>query len=87
MTKNTTKKPSNNKKDVIFLPLIFVSVVVVGILGLLVLQKLAPDNRRLCSYLGRLWMPDKEKNEPGFYKCYTYKEYYAYEGEEISNGE
>lgn len=72
------EKTSDNKKDAIFLPLIFMAVVVIGIIGLLIMQKLADKNRLICTYIGRLWMPDKDKNEPGLYKCYTYDEYYEY---------
>ncbi len=74
--KKITDKTSKNK-DVVFLPLIFVSVVIIGILGFLLMQKLADKNRLICTYIGRLWMPDKEKNIPGLSRCYTYEEYYS----------
>lgn len=74
----TKKKTLDNKKDTVFLPFIFVAVIVVGIIGLLVMQKFANRNRQICTYIGRLWMPDKDKTEPGFYKCYTYEEYYEF---------
>lgn len=72
-------KKSDNKKDAIFFPMIFISIVIIGIIGLLVMQRLADKSRLVCTYIGRLWLPDKEKNELGLYKCYTYKEYYSYE--------
>ena len=69
---------SKNKKDAVFLPLTFAAVVIIGILGLLLMQRLANKNRLICTYIGRLWMLDKDINEPGFYKCYTYDQYYSY---------
>ena len=63
-------------KDVVILPFIFIGVMIFGLLGFLIMQKLAVNNRHICTYLGRLWMPDKDISEPGFYKCYTYEEYY-----------
>jgi hypothetical protein len=76
--KSNNKKTKGNKKDYIFLPLIFIGVVIFGLLGLFLMQKLSTNNRHICTYLGRLWLPDKDIQEPGFYKCYTYEEYYEF---------
>lgn len=75
---SNNKKIKGNKKDYIILPLIFIGVVVFGLLGLFLMQNFSSSNRHICTYLGRLWLPDKEKNIPGVHRCYTYEEYYSY---------
>jgi hypothetical protein len=76
--KNKDNKTIDNKKDYIIFPLMFVGVVVIGLFGLFLMQKLSFNNRHICTYLGRLWLPDKEKNIRGLYRCYKYEEYYKY---------
>ncbi len=80
MVRGNKSKSNKNYKDDFANPfllfVIFISVLIIGILQLLLMQKLANKSRFVCSYIGRLWMPDREKNVPGIYKCYTYEEYY-----------
>ena len=70
-----TKKEETIKDNGLLVGVII--VVVVGIIGLYFLQRVSLNNRYICTYLGRLWMPDKEKNIPGLSRCYTYDEYYS----------
>ena len=70
------KKTIDGKKDAIILPLMVIVIMVIGVIGLYYMQKAASGNKYICTYLGRLWLPDKEQNNPDFHKCYTYEEYY-----------
>jgi hypothetical protein len=67
------KKNSDDKKDVILLPLIVVGVILAGLVGLFFLQKYSVNNKYICKYLGGLW----EIKEVGSqHRCYTYEEFY-----------
>lgn len=46
---------------------------VVGIVGLSVLQKVSVHNKRICSYLGGMWERKATDTE---HRCYTYQEFY-----------
>jgi hypothetical protein len=64
------KKPQSK-----ILLLITIAVFLFGLVGLKVMENLSASNGRICTYIGRLWMP--EKNGPkGVNRCYTYEEYY-----------
>ena len=67
------KKGSNDKKDWLILPLIAITVFVVGVFVLTILQKLSVNNKYICGYLGGLWM---RKDADFAHRCYTYDEYY-----------
>jgi hypothetical protein len=71
-------KKEKNKDNFVPGLIIIVFVIFIGIVGLYYLQKLSVNNGRICTYLGRLWVPDKDKNDPDLYRCYTYEEYYEY---------
>ena len=67
------EKTQTDSKDAIILPLILVCVIVMGVLGLVVLQKLSVNNKFICSYLGGLWV---KKDSDSVHRCYTYEEFY-----------
>lgn len=70
LRKETIKK----KDDFLINVFIVISVVFIGIIGLFFLQKYSEKNQYVCSYLGRLWLADKENI--GIQRCYTYEEFY-----------
>ena len=68
-----------NKKEINYFVMsiaVFLASIVIGFAGYFIMQKYSAKNGSICNYLGRLWMPDKDKNIPGLHKCYTYEEYY-----------
>ena len=65
------------KKDNYLVPwIILVAVIIVGIGGLVLLQKYSRNNKYICSYLGGLWM---RKDTDQAHRCYTYEEFYKYD--------
>lgn len=65
------KETSN--KDSVILPVITVSVILIGILTLYLMQSLSLNNKYICKYLGRLW---EKKETDVVHRCYTYEEFY-----------
>lgn len=52
---------------------ILIFVIVFGILGLSLLQRLSVNNKYICNYLGGLWV---KKDTDQVHRCYIYEEYY-----------
>lgn len=67
------KKTPSDKTEAIILPLIFIGVTIIGVLGLSVLKKISVNNKYICGYLGGLWM--RKETDPA-HRCHTYEEFY-----------
>jgi len=68
-----------NKKDLIYFVIFIPALIVLAVVGLILLNKVAKKNSRVCSYLGKIWLEGSPTDPSVRQGCFTYEELYSVE--------
>jgi hypothetical protein len=68
-----------NKTDLIYFVVFVPALVAFAVVCLILLNKVAKKNSRVCSYLGKIWLEGSPADPSVRQGCFTYEELYSVE--------
>lgn len=79
MVEKRKKRNQKSKIDFVYFVIFIPALIVLAVISLILLDKVANKNSRVCSYLGKNWLEGSPTDPSVRRGCFTYEELYSTE--------